>query len=67
LDSFWRFWVSRIHPRRVHLEQLQKLLAAGAEDPVAAMERVRRHTGYELATVLRQIGGEGREATPKRP
>jgi hypothetical protein len=47
-------------PRRAHLEQLQKLLAAGAQDPVAAMERVRRHTGYELATVLREAGQQSR-------
>jgi hypothetical protein len=37
-----------------HLAQLQQLLAAGAGDPAGAIAGVRRHTGYELATVLQQ-------------
>lgn len=37
-----------------HLKQLQALLAAGAGDPANAIASVRRHTGYELATVLQQ-------------
>ena len=39
-----------------HLAQLQQLLAAGAGDPAGAIASVRRHTGYELATVLQQWG-----------